>query len=352
MSKANDKCQLFFQVLKRVFQWDTHCEEAFTAVKTYPSSPPVLEIPSEGELLTLYLVISDFSTSAALVRERDKVQQPVYYCSQALRGAEERYPKMEKKILALVTTSRKLRPYFQAHTKKVPIEYPMKQELHKPEDCGRLIKWAIEMSEFDIRYKPRTAVKGQILVNFIIEFTPVELVKATQQTPDLPIWKLSLDRAANAQGSGAGLILTSPNGIDVEYALRFGFQASNNEAEYEAVIAGLNLAHSVEADQLEVSRDSQLVVKKIEDSYEAKGGKMILYLKKVRELLKKFIRVQVKHVSRIENSRADALAKLPTASQEDLGGLIPVEYLPEPSVSIDNKEVSPMMSEPNWMDPI
>ena len=95
----------------------------------------------------------------------------------------------------------------------------------------------------------------------------------------------------------------------MEYALIFGFQASNNEAEYEAVIAGLNLAHSMEADQLKVSNDSQLVVKQIEDSFEARGKKMILYLKKVRELIKKFIRVQVKHVPRTENSQADALAK-------------------------------------------
>ena len=70
-----------------------------------------------------------------------------------------------------------------------------------------------------------------------------------------------MDGAANAQGSSAGLILTSPDGIDVEYAIRFDFQASNNEAEYKAVIVGLNLAHSMEANQLEVSSDSQLVVK-------------------------------------------------------------------------------------------
>ena len=102
--------------------------------------------------------------------------------------------------------------------------------------------------------------------------------------------------------------------IDVEYALRFGFQSSNNEAGYEAVIVGFDLAHSMEADQLEVSSNSQLVVKQIEDSYEARGEKMILYLKKVQELLKMFIRVQVKHVPRVENSRANALAKLATAS--------------------------------------
>ena len=71
------------------------------------------------------------------------------------------------------------------------------------------MKWAIELSQFDIRYKPRTAVKGQILADFIIEFTSAQSTEATQLAPDLPIWKLSVDGAANAQGSGVGLILTS-----------------------------------------------------------------------------------------------------------------------------------------------
>ena len=163
---------------------------------------------------------------------------------------------MKKLILALVTTSRKLRPYFQTHTIEVPTEYSMKQILHKPKTSGRLIKWVIELSEFDIRYKLRTTIKGHILADFIMEFTPEEPAKATQLTPDLPMWRLSVDGTANAQESGAGLILTSLEGIDVEYALRFGFQASNNEAEYEAIIDGLNLAHAREADQLEVSSGS------------------------------------------------------------------------------------------------
>ena len=138
----------------------------------------------------------------------------------------------------------------------------------------------------------------------------------------------------------------------MEYSLIFGFQAFNNETEYEAVIAGLNLAHSMEADQLEICNDSQLVVKQIEDSYEAKGEKMILYLKKVRELLKTITRVQVKHVPRENNTRADAFAKLATTPQEDLDRLIPVEHLLEPSVNIDGEEVSSVMSETSWMDPI
>ena len=164
--------------------------------------------------------------------------------------------------------------------------------------------------------------------------------------------RLSVDGTTNAQGSGASLILTSPDGIDIEYALRFGFRASNNDAEYEVVIAGLNLAHSMEVDQLEVCSDSQVVVKQIEDFYEARGEKMILYLKKVRELLKKFVRVQIIHIPRAENSRADALAKLATASQEDLNRLTPVEHLSEPSVDLNNEEISPIMSELSWMDTI
>ena len=158
-----------------------------------------------------------------------------------------------------------------------------------------------------------------MLADFVMEFTSAEPAKDAQATTYLSTWKLSVDGASNAQGSGAGLILTSPEGIDIEYALRFGFHTSNNEAEYEAIIAGLNLAHSLEVDQLEVYSDSQLVVRQIEDTYEANSERMILYLPKVRDLLKKFVLVRVKHVPRAENSRADALAKLTTASQEDLG---------------------------------
>ena len=228
----------------------------------------------------------------------------------------------------------------------------MKQVLHKPETSGRIMKWAIELSEFDIRYKPTTAIKGPILVDFVMEFTSVVPIENAQTMTDLPILKLSVDGASNAQGSEAGLILTSPEGLDIEYALRFGFQASNNEVEYEAVIAGINLAHSLEVDQLEVCSDSQLVVRQIEDTYEAKSGRMILYLQKVRDSLKKFVLFQVRHIPKVENSKADALAKLAPASQEDLSRSTLVEYLAEPSIDLCDVEVAPVESESSWMEPI
>ena len=108
----------------------------------------------------------------------------------------------------------------------------------------------------------------------------------------------------------------------------------------------------MEVDQLEVCSDSQLVIKQIEDTYEAKGETMVLYLKKVRELLRKFVLVRFRQISRAENSRADALAKLATASQEDLNKKMPVEHLSEPSVDLSSEEISHVMFEPSWMDPI
>ena len=98
---------------------------------------------------------------------------------------------MEKLILALVTTPRRLRPYFQTHTIEIVTEHPMRQVLHNLETSGRLIKWAIEISEFDIRYKPKTAIKGQVLEDFIREFTPsnasMKPIETTQLALDLPI---------------------------------------------------------------------------------------------------------------------------------------------------------------------
>ena len=94
---------------------------------------------------------------------------------------------MEKLILALVTATRKLCPYFKAHTIEVATEFPMKQVLHKPETSGRLMKWAIELSEFDIRYKPKTAIKGQVLADLVMEFTSAEPDKNAQAVTYLSI---------------------------------------------------------------------------------------------------------------------------------------------------------------------
>ena len=125
VSRATDKCLPFFQTLKRSFEWTSECQRAFEELKAYLSSPPLLSPSQPGEELFLYLAVSPAAVSAALIREEEKVQKPVYYASRALRGAEERYPPMEKLAFALVTTARKLKLYFQAHTVNVLTNKPL-----------------------------------------------------------------------------------------------------------------------------------------------------------------------------------------------------------------------------------
>ena len=107
----------------------------------------------------------------SLIREEGRVQKPVYYTSRALRGAEGRYPLIENLAFALITASRKLRHYFQVHVINVMTDHPLKKAMNKLEAAGRLIQWAVELSEFDIRYQPRNAIKAQALADFIAEFT-------------------------------------------------------------------------------------------------------------------------------------------------------------------------------------
>ena len=106
-----------------------------------------------------------------MIREEGKTQLPVYYVSQVFQGAETKYPRIEKIAFALIVASCKLRPYFQANPILVMTNQPIKKSMNKPEAAGRMVQWAIELSQFDIEYHPRTAIKAQALEDFIVEFT-------------------------------------------------------------------------------------------------------------------------------------------------------------------------------------
>ena len=112
VSRATDKCLPFFRVLKRSFEWKDECQQAFENLKLYLSTPPILSPSKPEEELYLYLAVSQAAVSATLIREEDGLQKPVYFTSREFRGAEERYPQMEKLAFALVTAARKLKSYF------------------------------------------------------------------------------------------------------------------------------------------------------------------------------------------------------------------------------------------------
>ncbi|XP_022136647.1 uncharacterized protein LOC111008302 [Momordica charantia] len=195
-------------------------------------------------------------------------------------------------------------------------------------------------------FEPRTALKGQAATDFIAELTPPsELSEA-----DLP-WTIYVDGSSNEKGCGAGVLLLGPGGERFEYALRFGFRTSNNEAEYEAFIAGLRIARALGASCVKVFSDSQLVVSQIKEEYQAKDSRMEKYLGKVRSHLAQFRTYEVSRVPRAENSNADALAKLASAYETNLARSVPVEILDNPSISEpDLMEIG--APESSWMDPI
>ncbi|XP_075635280.1 uncharacterized protein LOC142607615 [Castanea sativa] len=215
-------------------------------------APSLPSLSTPGEELFLYLAVSSAAVSAALIREEDKVQRPVYFISRALRGAEERYPQMEKLAFALVTAARKLKPYFQAHTINVLIDKTLQRAMSSPETAGRMALWVVELSEFDIRYQPRAAMKGQILADFIAEFT----IKKDQGTEETPVWRIHMDGSPNIHARGARVVLYTPEGDKIECMIHLDFHATNNEAKYEALITGQDLAIAAGAKSVVVYSNS------------------------------------------------------------------------------------------------
>ncbi|KAL0456221.1 UNVERIFIED_CONTAM: hypothetical protein Slati_0961300 [Sesamum latifolium] len=200
ISKFVEKGLPFFKTLRKVknFEWTKECQQAFEDLKTYLAKLPLLVKPVTRD--TLYLYIS--STPKLLAQcwyEKNKVIKRPFttYVSKVLNGAESRYPPIEKMALALVIIARKLRPYFLSYPVRVRTNTPLKQVLGKPETSRRLIKWAIELSECDISYLPRTTIKAQALADVVFEMTGTTQEEVLEARP----WLLHVDGSSTAQGS-------------------------------------------------------------------------------------------------------------------------------------------------------
>nr|GEY73017.1 reverse transcriptase domain-containing protein [Tanacetum cinerariifolium] len=206
LSKSVEKYFLFIKTLKRCtkksdFQRTVEAEMAFKQMKQWIAELPMLTAPKENEDLIMYLAAAKEAISAVLMIERDGKQIPIYFISHALQGPKVNYTPMKKIILAL----------------------------------------RFKLEEHDIHYRPRTSIKGKILADFIIERSEDDTldtpIKDGEELPDL--WILFTDGSSCIDSFGAGLIITNQEGMEFTYALRFKFNATNNEAEYEDLIAGL-----------------------------------------------------------------------------------------------------------------
>ncbi|XP_022888963.1 uncharacterized protein LOC111404382 [Olea europaea var. sylvestris] len=289
-------------------------------------------------------------SSGVLVKEVNRGQQPIYYVSKVLLDPEIRYTLAEQLALALIVTARKLRQYFQSHPIVVLTNQPLKHILHKPDVSGRLLRWAVELRKFDIEFKPRPSIKAQALADFIAELTPRPRGPDSSSSLSIAVWEIFVDGASNS--SGSGVIIISPDMlINIQCALRFEFEATNNEAEYEAVIIAMELAINLELENIKIYSDSQLVVEQIEGTFDRKDEKMSLYCLKVHDLQRKFKSCEIVKISWAENCRADALSKLVFMGIDGLDRIVYVRIVTEPSIN-QTIGVMDIDNEPSWMDPI
>jgi len=157
----------------------------------------------------LYFAVTERAVSAVLAQDQDQAQKPIYFVSKVLQGPEVRYQALEKAALAVVFSARRLRHYFHSFTVLVMTDLPIQKVLKKPDVAGRMVKWAVELSEFDIKYEPRGPIKGQNFADFVVELSS----EAAWVEGDDFRWVLSVDGSSNQQGSGAGVILEGPNGV-------------------------------------------------------------------------------------------------------------------------------------------
>ncbi|XP_057543932.1 uncharacterized protein LOC130823331 [Amaranthus tricolor] len=343
LSKSADKCSPFFKTIKQQkFEWTAEAEESFRQLKEHLSTLPKLVSPIKGEKLVLYVSVSEYSLSGVLVAEREKKQFPVYYVSHAFRGSEGNYGEVEKVVFAIVMASRKLKPYFQSHQIIIRTDQPLKKILEGKNKSSRVTDWANQLADFGIEYEPRTAIKAQALADFIAESTFPCHPEPNQK------WKLYVDGSSTQSASGAGLLIMSSAGVRMERAVRFEFAASNNEAEYEALLMGLRICYEAGAKNLSAFSDSQLIVGQVNGEFEAKDDSMKMYLQQVKEFVQKFDKFTLEHIPRSQNAQADSLAKLASSAETSAARDIIWEVLPNPSI---NFMVNTIDRSDTWMEP-
>ena len=178
-------------------------KKAFQDLKEYLVRALVLTTPEPDEDLFMYLSVSKHAVSAVLLRDQG-VQQLIYYVSKTLVNAETRYLPLEKMVLTLVHATRKLPHYFQVHIVYVLTKYPLQLLLKRSDFTGRIAKWGTRLGSFDIRYRPRSSVRGQVLVNFVAKFSPRGEMEIVCHVKVLP-WKVFVDGTFSALGVGLEL---------------------------------------------------------------------------------------------------------------------------------------------------
>jgi ribonuclease HI len=313
--RLGEKGLPLYRLLRKAerFTWTPEAEEALGNLKALLTNAPILVPPAAGEALLIYVAATTQVVSVAVVVERREeghallIQMPVYFISEVLSETKIRYPQIHKLLYAVILTWRKLRHYFESHPVTMVSSFPLGEIIQCREASGRIAKWVVELMGETLLFAPRKAIKSQVLTDFLAEWVDTQLLTAPIHAE---LWTMYFDGSLMKTGAGAGLLFISPLGKHVRYVIRLHFSASNNVAEYEALVNGLRIAVELGVRRLDTRGDSQLVIDQVIKNSHCRDRKMEAYCDEVRRLEDKFYGLELNHVARRYNETADELAKI------------------------------------------
>jgi ribonuclease HI len=177
---------------------------------------------------------------------------------------------------------------------------------------GRIGKWILALSEFELKFESAKAIKGQVIVDFITAHRDpsIDLLEITP-------WALFFDESSCGKGGGVGILLISPRGEMFEFAIPIQPTVTNNQAEYEAMLRGLQYLKEARAVSVEIYGDSELVIKLLNGQYECRSDILRNYYEECKEILKSFQLVILQHIPREHNEEANRLAQRASSYREN-----------------------------------
>jgi hypothetical protein len=286
ISCLGEKGLPLYRLLRKAecFTWTPEAKEALGNLKALLTNTPILVPPAIGEALVIYVAATTQVVSAAIVVERQEeghalpVQRPVYFINEVLSETKARYPQIQKLLYTVILTRRKLRHYFESHPVTVVSSFPLGEIIQCREASGRIEKWAVELMGKTLSFAPRKAIKSQVLADFLAEWTDTQL-PTTPIQPEL--WTMYFDGSLMKIGAGAGLLFVSPLGKHLRYVIRLHFPASNNVAEYKALVNGLRITIELGVRRLDARGDSQLVIDQVMKNSHYRDRRMEAYCDEV-----------------------------------------------------------------------
>ncbi|RVW89464.1 Retrovirus-related Pol polyprotein from transposon 17.6 [Vitis vinifera] len=237
------------EVFKDVLLSFEACHNAFESIKKYLANPPISRAPIAGKPLILYIATQECSLGTLLAQENEENKEmALYYLSQTLTGPELNYSPIEKTCLALIFSTKKLRHYMQAYIVHLIAHVdPIKYVLSKPVLSGRLAKWGLLLTKYEIIYIPQKAIKGQALADFLADHPIPTTWEISDDFPNkeifyvdiFPSWMMFFNGSTRYDGPGAGVVFVSPQRQIPPYSFVLSERCSNNVAKYQALIIGL-----------------------------------------------------------------------------------------------------------------